>query len=836
MAPLNRRLIEIIYTFTDKATKPIKSFNKFIDKTTKQLIRFSKVGFFAVAASIGTLILRLASLESKITDIGNLFGATKNELKSIQDIIVNIATATGISAKDLAEAEFDIVSATGEVSKSFGVLEASAKLAVAGFTDVTTAANLLTTGINVFGDEVKDATELSDKFFQAQVRGNTTIGKLGVAFGRVASIAKSADISLDELLGTISALTVKGINTNEAVTSLRAAISAIVKPTKQAKDEAKLLGIEFGVNAIKTKGFAGFLKSVTIAADGNQESLATLFGSVEALTAITALAQDGFQGLEETIASIEGAIGVTEKAFKEKSGNLTTQVNILKETFFSLGQSISFIIPILTKFVSGLTRSIIVVKAFLDSLSPDKLKRTNSGIKNLDRNIERLEKRIDKLKGKTKEGILGKVRIINLKAAETSLERLKLRREKLIVLSGNLTKEDKNDFTVIEDINDELDDIIKKRQQAITPTDPQQIDSTQQAANSNKIIAIESEKLKKLREMKLAFLEEETASREQQLMAELASIEQILNANISSNEELKLLNELKAQKETDLLDLQVKKEKDSLDKRFKAIEDNEERILSLKEFTTEEKIALINKELEEEGISMAKKQALEDASRKLETEQLKERTEQLKQFRDFFVDDVTEGVTSGNLNIGKSFKRLGQQIQRVIVKQALTALITKLAQSFNIIKKLAKIKLGGGGFFSKALGFIPGIGGLLSAGASAAGFQDGGIVPGNDPQSLGDKRLIAVQSGEGVIPTDLTKKLDNFLDSQDDLLTEKQKFDLFRVVNRSTTPIERENTSFTIEINKEIILLMDNGEELTRGISQKQIELKSTGQIDELAL
>jgi TP901 family phage tail tape measure protein len=250
-----------------------------------------------------------------------------------------------VAAQDLAEALFDVVSAGVEVGDSLRFLEESAKLAVAGVTDTKTAVDGLTSVINAYGIAASDVGKIADKFFAAQQAGKTTIEELSNAIGSVAPTAKAAGISVDELFGSISALTKQGIKTDEAVTQVKASITSILKPTKEATELwAELrknndqVTIGFDALSLRANGLAGFLKQVEEATGGNIDKIAKLFPNVRALNGVLALSTKNFQDLDEISRDVAGAMGlVTEAADKQINtlgGQFTLLSSNIKKAFF----------------------------------------------------------------------------------------------------------------------------------------------------------------------------------------------------------------------------------------------------------------------------------------------------------------------------------------------------------------------------------------------------------------------------------------------------------------------------------------------------------------------
>ena len=93
----------------------------------------------------------------------------------------------------------------------------------------------------------------------------------------------------DELVASVSALTLSGISTQESITGVRAILASIIKPSKESADLAKDLGIQFNAAAF-AKGFGGFMEEVVRKTGGSSEAISLLFGGIEAIVPALAFA------------------------------------------------------------------------------------------------------------------------------------------------------------------------------------------------------------------------------------------------------------------------------------------------------------------------------------------------------------------------------------------------------------------------------------------------------------------------------------------------------------------------------------------------------------------
>lgn len=319
----------------------------------------------APLAAIGALSVKtFADFEDGFKGVQTLldsssFGSTPlNEgLDSLQEGLARLNANQGLGLDKLNKALFDTISSGVDAGEAISALEAAGRLAVAGLTDVSVATDGITSALNAFGISADEADSVAAKFFNAQKAGKTTVEELASGFGLVASNAASAGVSLDELLGATSAITLGGVRTNAAFTGLKAAIAGITKPTADAAKEAARLGVQFDSTALRTQGLEGFIDSLVNNPSFGPDSIARLFGSTEAQASINALISkvDEFKGATATIGDDVSGVETLGNAFNTQSeslGQVLARLNGRFENFrVTVGEQIA---PIVARFADVL--------------------------------------------------------------------------------------------------------------------------------------------------------------------------------------------------------------------------------------------------------------------------------------------------------------------------------------------------------------------------------------------------------------------------------------------------------------------------------------------------
>ena len=316
---------------TKGAFTPIKKEADAARLAVKGLARLTAAVSFVALSTNAVNLAR--DFKDSTAEVSTLVDTATFGMNRLEQSALRQASAFGSQPATQMKAFYQIISAGADsASRATEILEASNKLAVGGVTDLTVAADGLTSLLNAYGPAAGSATDVSNALFVAMRSGKTTIGELSSSVGKLAPLAASTGVSLDEMLGSVAALTKGGIATTEAVTGVRAILASVAKPTKEAQDAAKRLGIDFSAAGLQAQGFQGFLNSLATATKGNTAELAQFFGGVEALVPIMALSGTAGQDFSTILDQMGVKAGATEDAFNKMARSPGFQFQRLAST------------------------------------------------------------------------------------------------------------------------------------------------------------------------------------------------------------------------------------------------------------------------------------------------------------------------------------------------------------------------------------------------------------------------------------------------------------------------------------------------------------------------
>jgi len=330
-----------------------------IDKASSRLTGMGTTAMIAggvVAAGLGVATHSATKFNTAMAEVETLVDTSTTDMDALASNVRSLSKEFGQMPVDTAKAMYTTISAGfGDAQDATVLLEGAMKLARGGITDTGTAVDGLTSIMNSYGMAANQVTGVSDQMFVAMKAGKTTIGELSSSLGKVTPLAASAGISLDQLLAATSALTLGGMNTSEAVTSLRGIITAVTKPTSEATKVAEQLGIQYSTAAIKSMGLANWMAHVKEKVGDNQDAMAQLFGRVEGLSGVLALTGNQAGAFADILGQMQNSTGATEEAFRKVDATAGAAFDRAKANASVLMETIgNALLPVVSGLANGI--------------------------------------------------------------------------------------------------------------------------------------------------------------------------------------------------------------------------------------------------------------------------------------------------------------------------------------------------------------------------------------------------------------------------------------------------------------------------------------------------
>jgi TP901 family phage tail tape measure protein len=274
----------------------------------------------------------------KVVELGVEFQGNLNELQAVSGatagqmaVVSKTAVALGndmslpaTSAADAAQAMLELTKGGLSVSQAMTAAKGTLQLAAAASVDAGTAAELQSKALNEFGLSADQAGHVADVLANTANAAAGSITDIGYALNYAGPVAKSFGISIDDTAAALGVMANKGIQGEQAGTSLRGMLASLAAPSKQAAAALDTLGIK----AFDAKGhFVGFDTIIGQLAKAHgklsqaefESAAATAFGN-EGLTVANALAETGTKAFDDMRTAVSKQGGAADVAAAKMKG------------------------------------------------------------------------------------------------------------------------------------------------------------------------------------------------------------------------------------------------------------------------------------------------------------------------------------------------------------------------------------------------------------------------------------------------------------------------------------------------------------------------------------
>lgn len=310
-----------------------------LGKTAKTAGKIAAGAMAAAATAVATLgtaaVKSAAEYEAQLANVSTLLTGTEAEVAArtaeIGDQVLEISNRTGVATADLTDGMYQVVSAFGDSADAAAILETAAKSAAAGNATTTDSINLLSAVTKGYGDTSAEAVQQAADLAFATVRlGQTSFPELAAGMGKVIPLASTLGLEQEQLWGAMATLTGVTGSTAEVVTQMKATMQAFLSPSKNMQAALKNMGYESGQALLKSKGLQGSLEALKDAVGGDELAFAGLFSSVEAQTAVLAMAGNQAENLTSKTAEMYEATGAANTAFERQTDTLAYDIQMIK--------------------------------------------------------------------------------------------------------------------------------------------------------------------------------------------------------------------------------------------------------------------------------------------------------------------------------------------------------------------------------------------------------------------------------------------------------------------------------------------------------------------------
>lgn len=260
------------------------------------------------------------------------------------------ALGMGFNVQDVTQSMYESASAQFTNKETARLMDESSKMAVAGFTSQTEAMQALTSVIRAYNLDTNDATRVADWFFKVIELGRTELKDLAPEIGKVSATANLLGIGMEEVGTAIATMTMQGIKTNVAITSLNQLFMNMANPTKEAKEILEKYGLTLDLAQVKAQGLAKTVQQLNVLTD---EEITTIASSKQGFRALAVALNDNAQWQDNYNRIVQSG-GSTQRAFQEQTETTAFKLAKMRGEIMKLGIEFGEVLIKFSPLITGL--------------------------------------------------------------------------------------------------------------------------------------------------------------------------------------------------------------------------------------------------------------------------------------------------------------------------------------------------------------------------------------------------------------------------------------------------------------------------------------------------
>lgn len=309
--------------------------------------------------------------ETDMAQISTIADESQVSMGDMKQAILDLSNQTGISAHEVANNVYEAISSGVSTADSVQFVGNATKLASAGFTDLASAGDVLTSIMNAYGLSADNVDDISNKLIVTQNLGKTKVNDLAQSMGKVIPVAHETGVDLAQLGSAYAVLTSKGIDTAESTTTIKAALTELSKGSTTASTALKQFsGYSFQELIKQGYSLGDIFAIMKDGADKSGKSMTDLFANQEAVATATNLATNAGKDFDDILSQMNNSAGATDTAYEKMTNTsgfkLKVSFNELENSAIKFGDALA---PAVSKFSGALSN----LANFLGSLNQQQL-------------------------------------------------------------------------------------------------------------------------------------------------------------------------------------------------------------------------------------------------------------------------------------------------------------------------------------------------------------------------------------------------------------------------------------------------------------------------------
>lgn len=309
----------------DGCADSIDEFGNEVDKSKKGIealaAALAAAGVAKTVKEIADALIECAraaeGFETSIAKVSTLADTTKVPLETLKAQFLELSNETGVAVGAISEAAYQALSAGVDTADVVNFVATATKTSAAGFTEASTAVDVLTTAINSYKLEGTEAERVASMLVKTQDEGKTSVGELAANMGRVIPSAAAYNVSLENLTTAYAILTKSGTNTAISTTNLGAMFDELAK---NGSNVAGILedqtGKSFSELMASGSNLGDIMAILSDSVNGDATAFSNLWSSTTAGKAALSLLNAGAEEFDRTLGVMANSSGSVERNFQ----------------------------------------------------------------------------------------------------------------------------------------------------------------------------------------------------------------------------------------------------------------------------------------------------------------------------------------------------------------------------------------------------------------------------------------------------------------------------------------------------------------------------------------
>ena len=319
--------------------------------------------FTVPIAGIGAASTKFAmDFESAMSKVEAISGSTASEMGQLTDKAIEMGAKTKFSAKESADAFTYMAMAGWDAGQMIDGISGIMSLAAADGLDLATTSDIVTDALTAFGLQAKDSAQFADVLATASSSANTNVAMLGESFKYVAPVAGSLGYDYRDIAVALGLMANSGIKASQAGTTLRAAMTRMIKPTDAALALMDKYNISLTNSDGTMKSYAEVMEilrgSIGKMTEAEQSKAAAVLFGQEAMSGMLAIinaSESDYQKLTDAIYNSAGAAEEMASVMMDNlAGAIEQFMGALESLAIRIGTAMTPVIRQVTEFVTAL--------------------------------------------------------------------------------------------------------------------------------------------------------------------------------------------------------------------------------------------------------------------------------------------------------------------------------------------------------------------------------------------------------------------------------------------------------------------------------------------------